>query len=121
MYERRSEPLLPARLFMSRMLRHGVWVLVLFVAALGTGVIGYRLTEGLPWIDSLLNASMILSGMGPVDLLHTSAGKLFASAYALFAGIAFLATAALIAVPIAHRLFHALHMEAPERTDDAKD
>ena len=121
MYEHRSQPLLSAGAFMRRMFRHGAWVLLLFAASLGTGIIGYRVTEDLPWIDALLNASMILGGMGPVNELHTSAGKLFASGYALFAGIVFLATAALIAVPVAHRIFHALHLEASDRADDAND
>jgi hypothetical protein len=79
--------------------------------SLGLGVLGYHLTEGLSWLDSLLNASMILGGMGPVDVLHTPAGKLFASFYALFSGAVFLGMAGIVVAPIAHRLLHRLHLE----------
>ncbi len=67
------------------------WRRLLFLAvSLGIGMVGYHFTENLPWIDSLLNASMILGGMGPVDMLKTEGGKLFASFYAIYAGVAFL-------------------------------
>jgi hypothetical protein len=82
---------------------------------LGIGVVGYRATEGMPWLDALLNASMILGGMGPVSELHTVAGKLFASAYALFSGVAFLATVGILVAPVAHRLFHHLHLEESDQ------
>ena len=93
LYEHRTEPLLPARLFLRRLVVHALAAAVLLAFSLGLGACGYRCTEGMPWLDALLNASMILAGMGPVDVLHTTAGKLFASAYALFSGIAFLVTA----------------------------
>jgi hypothetical protein len=66
-------------------------------------------------VEALLNASMILGGMGPVNELHTLGGKLFASAYSLFSGMAFLATAGLLVAPVAHRLLHRLHLEAAEQ------
>jgi len=110
-YEHRSEPLLPADQFVRRLLLHAVAGMGLMLFALGVGVVGYRCTEGMGWLDALLNASMILGGMGPVDLLHTDEGKLFASFYALFSGVAFLAIAGILVAPLAHRLLHALHLE----------
>ena len=74
------------------------------VLSLGMGVLGYHCLEGLGWLDALLNASMILGGMGPVDTLHTESGKLFASLYALYSGVAFLVTAGIMVAPVAHRL-----------------
>ena len=64
------------------------------------------------WLDALLNASMILGGMGPVTELQTTAGKLFASFYALFSGVVFLAAAGMVIAPLAHRLLHWLHLES---------
>jgi hypothetical protein len=110
-YEHRTEPLLPRRQFYRRLGRHALVALGLMAAALGLGVLGYHLTEGLPWLDSVLNASMILGGMGPVAVLHTPAGKLFASFYALFSGAVFLGMAGIVVAPIAHRLLHRLHLE----------
>jgi hypothetical protein len=75
------------------------------------GVVGYHSIGGLSWIDSLLNASMILGGMGPVDPLHSNAAKLFASFYALFSGLAFVGIASLMIAPFAHRLLHRFHLE----------
>jgi hypothetical protein len=74
------------------------------------GVLGYHFLGGLSWIDSLLNASMILGGMGPVDPLHSSTAKIFASCYALFSGLAFIGIASLIVAPFAHRLLHRFHV-----------
>jgi len=87
---------------------------MIFISLL-IGVAGYHFTEGLPWLDSLLNASMILGGMGPVNELHTSGGKLFASFYALFSGIIFLASVAILLAPVAHRFLHRLHLEGKEK------
>ena len=75
MYEHRSQPLLSRPLFLRRMLGHGLIALSLLVVSLAIGVLGYYLTEGLPWLDAVLNASMILGGMGPVNELHTAGGK----------------------------------------------
>jgi len=79
--------------------------------ALGIGVLGYHWLAELPWIDSLLNASMILGGMGPVDPLHSTAAKVFASVYALFSGLAFIGIAGFILAPFVHRLLHKFHVE----------
>ena len=87
MYEHHTHKLLPWRPFLRRAARHLVWSILLVVAAVVGGTTGYHVLGGLPWIDALLNAS-ILGGIGPVDPLRTTAGKLFASFYALYSGLA---------------------------------
>jgi hypothetical protein len=79
--------------------------------ALLAGVIGYHFLGGLPWIDAVLNASMILGGMGPVNAPTTDAGKLFASGYALFAGLVFIGVFAIVIAPFAHRVMHRFHID----------
>jgi len=111
MYEHRSHPLLSRAKFARRVVRHLLLGLFLIGVALGMGVVGYHSIGGLSWIDSLLNASMILGGMGPVDPLHSAAAKLFASFYALFSGLAFVGIASLMLAPFAHRLLHRFHIE----------
>jgi len=111
LYEHRSEPLLPRHLFLRRLLNHAGVAAAVLAASLGIGVLGYRFLEGFSWIDAVLNASMILGGMGEINPLLTDAGKLFASAYAIFAGAVFLAVSAILVAPVAHRLLHRLHLE----------
>jgi hypothetical protein len=72
---------------------------------------GYHRIAGLGWVDSVLNASMILTGMGPVDPMTTTAAKLFASAYALFSGVVFLSAVGIVLSPIFHRILHAFHLD----------
>ena len=110
MYENHAEPLLPVRRFRRRVARHGLAGAAIIAGSLLVGMIGYRALEGMPWVDALLNASMILGGMGPVTPLATTAGKLFASAYALYSGLVLVATAAIITAPFLHRLLHQLHV-----------
>ena len=111
MYERRNHPLLSRAKFARRVARHMLLALFLVGVALGMGVLGYRYIGGLSWIDSLLNASMILGGMGPVDPLRSDAAKIFASCYALFSGLAFVGIAGLMIAPFAHRLLHRFDIE----------
>ena len=114
MFEGKGDPILSRSDFLFRMLRFvGIAVGVVLVA-LVVGILGYRITEGMSWVDALLNASMILAGMGPVDQLHTEAGKLFASAYALFSGVVFLVVAGVLFAPLFHRLLHRFHLEDDE-------
>src|SRR6202011_6351948 len=105
-------PLLSRSKFSGRVARHLLLALFLVGMALEIGVLGYHFLGGLSWIDSLLNASMILGGMGPVDPLHSDAAKIFASCYALFSGLAFVGIAGLMIAPFAHRLLHRFHIEA---------
>ena len=117
--ERRYHPLLSRREFALRYLRWGTVAAIILLGSLGAGVCGYHFLEGLPWIDSLLNASMILGGMGPVDTLHTTAGKVFASCYALYSGLALISIAGLMLTPVVHRFFHKFHLEpASDKPDD---
>lgn len=115
MYEHTSRPLLPRHYFLRRMFFHFLFASAIIFASLGIGIAGYRITEGLSFIDALLNASMILGGMGPVNELHTSAWKVFASFYALFAGMLFLVVAGVMVAPIAHRLLHWMRLEKEEK------
>jgi hypothetical protein len=108
--ERSHESLLPRKLFVRRQMGYSVIAAGIVAASLGIGVVGYRLSSDLPWIDALLNASFILTGMGPVDPMRTVAGKLFASAYAVFSGVAFLSTIGVLVTPIVHRFLHWFHL-----------
>ena len=83
--------------------------------SLFVGMLGYHFTENLDWLDSMLNASMILTGMGPVNTMTTTAGKLFASFYALFSGVVFLSTIAFILAPAAHRFLHKFHLDEKDQ------
>jgi len=112
MYEHRSQPLLPRRFFIRRVAWHMLAALVVILGSLLIGIAGYHFTEGFSLLDSLLNASMILGGMGPVNELHTTSAKVFASFYSLFSGVVFLVTAGVLVAPVAHRFLHRLHLEA---------
>ncbi len=111
-YEHRRDRLIPRALFYRRVAKNAVVALAVVFVSLGIGILGYRITEGLSWLDALLNASMILGGMGPVAELRTPAGKVFASCYALFSGIAFLSVAGILVAPVLHRFLHKFHMES---------
>ena len=111
MYEHRTEPLLSRRAFLLRLARHSAASGALILGSLALGSIGYRWTAGLPWLDAVLNAAMILTGMGPVTPLQNVSAKLFATFYALYSGVAFLGIAALLVAPIAHRILHSLHLD----------
>lgn len=111
MFERKHEPLLPAAHFRRRQLRFVAFGLLLVTGSLLLGTVGYHLAEQLPWIDALLNASMILFGEGPVSTLQSTAGKLFASFYALFSGVVFVTLIAVVSAPLIHRFLHRFHIE----------
>jgi hypothetical protein len=110
MYEHHKQPLLSIQEFFVRMLRHGLLSLVLLIISLGIGILGYHFLEELAWLDALVNASMILGGMGPVNPLHTTAGKFFASFYALYSGMIFLIMAGVMLAPVVHRFLHHFHL-----------
>lgn len=112
MYEHRKQPLASRSRFYARILNNIFIALIVLTISLFIGIIGYHYTEGISWIDSLHQSSMILGGMGPVIVdFNTTGGKLFSSAYALFCGIVFITNIGIILAPIAHRLYHRLHME----------
>lgn len=112
MYEHRHEPLLPYPVFLRRVLRSAYIAAVIIIVALGVGVLGYHFLEDIPWVDAILDASMILGGMGPVSQLQTVSGKLFASAYALFSGLVFIAATITLMAPFVHRLLHHFHLDS---------
>jgi hypothetical protein len=111
MYEHRSEPLLPWPLFRRRAILHAGGALLVLLVALLLGMAIYHFTERLDWIESFLNASMLLGGMGPVDKPCTTAGKIGAGLYALFAGLVFVAAVGVMGAPWLHRMLHRLHLE----------
>lgn len=111
-YEHHRHPLLPRVKFIKRVLSNVGVATFIVTIALGMGVLGYHEWGGLNWIDSLLNASMILTGMGPVNELTSTAGKLFASFYALFSGIIFLSVIVIVLAPIIHRFLHKFHVRS---------
>jgi hypothetical protein len=114
MYERRGQPLLDRRGFVRRLTRHMLLAAGVLLIALGIGVLGYRLVAGLSWVDAVMNAAMILGGMGPVDPIPSTSGKLFAAAYALFSGVVFLVAAGVLVAPLLHRVLHHFHLEIDE-------
>ena len=109
--ERKEEKLLAPRGFLRRLARYAFVTLILVLGSLVIGMCGYHYYENLSWLDSFLNASMILGGMGPVSALHTKGGKVFAGLYALFSGLVILGAAGLLFTPIAHRILHRFHIE----------
>jgi hypothetical protein len=114
MYEHRTQLLLSRAEFRKRVSRHGLVAFGVLIFGLGIGVLGYHWIAHLSWIDSFLNASMILGGMGPVDDLCTNAAKFFASFYALFSGLAFVGIVSVLLAPFVHRLLHRFHAEERE-------
>ena len=111
MFEHRSEPLATPAEFRRRMLQYGMITTAMILFSLLIGILGYHYFESLSWVDSLLNASMILGGMGPVNALKTDSGKIFASFYALYSGIILLASVGVLGAPLFHRVLHRFHLE----------
>ena len=98
-------------MFLRRLARSALVATGFILCSLVIGMLGYRVTEGLSWVDAFLNASMILTGMGPVDTMHTTGGKVFAGCYALFSGVAFLTAVAVLFAPVLHRVLHRFHLD----------
>jgi len=111
MFERRSQKLLPWPRFVGRMMLSFLLAFGIVAAALMIGVLGYHYIVRLAWIDAVLNASMILTGMGPVDTMKDTPSKLFASAYALFSGVVFLSAVSIVLAPVFHRVLHHFHLD----------
>lgn len=111
MYEHHKQPLASQAIFYKRLLKNILIALFIMLVCLVIGMAGYHYTAGIPWLDALHNASMILSGMGPVVEIQTVPGKWFSSAYALFSGVVFITNVGVILAPAVHRLLHRLHLE----------
>jgi hypothetical protein len=114
MFEHRHQPLLPRYVFYTRFARSAALGMCIILVSLALGMVGYHFLEHLSWLDAFVNASMILSGMGPVDHIKTSAGKIFAGCYALFSGLALITSASIIFAPVVHRFLHRFHLETHE-------
>lgn len=112
--ETRFHPLAPPEVFLRRVILSIVLGLALIAASLAVGMAGYHGFEGLSWLDAFVNASMILSGMGPLLFPQTVGGKLFAGFYALYSGLAVILIAGVIFGPIVHRFLHRFHVEPEE-------
>ncbi len=111
MYERRSDPLLPPPRFLRRLGLHLLGAAGIILTSLALGTVGYHALGEQAWIDAFLNAAMLLGGMGQVGDLPTTAGKLFAAVFALYAGLVLIAVTTLILAPVLHRVLHSVHLE----------
>jgi hypothetical protein len=107
------------RVLVRRLVRNGAMVAVFIVLALGLGAAGYHVLDGLPWLDAVLNAAMILTGMGPIAPISSPAAKVFATFYALFSGVFFLTMVAVLLAPALHHFLRRFHLDlSEERSDD---
>jgi hypothetical protein len=111
MFELKHQKIAPPVVFIKRLFIFIGIAILLIIFALAIGVAGYHWIAGLAWVDALLNAAMILGGMGPVDLLTSAAAKIFASLYALFSGLVFIAVMGIVFSPIVHRMLHKFHID----------
>lgn len=111
MFEHRKDQLLPRREFVLRLGWSVAAGAALILFSLGLGMAGYHFLNGEVWIDAFVDAAMILSGMGPLSSLHGEAAKLFAGCYAIYCGIALIATTGVILAPVIHRSLHKFHLE----------
>ena len=121
MYESRHQRLAPLPVYRRRLVTAGGLGMTLVAFSLAVGIGGYMLLEKLDFIDALLNASMILSGMGPLHSPESVGGKLFASVYALYSGFAVLGIAAIMFAPVMHRIFHRFHIETEEQAEKREE
>ena len=110
-FERRNQPLVPPGVFLLRLGNNVLVALGLVFLSLLAGMVGYRATEGMAWLDAFLNSAMILSGMGPVGTLQEPAAKFFAGCYALYSGLLVVITTGIILAPVIHRVTHGLHVQ----------
>jgi len=113
MFENKYQPLAPPKVFMNRLMKMASIAFLATMVCLLIGILGYHYIAHLAWIDALHNASMILSGMGPVANIDNVAGKLFSSAYALFSGVAFITNIGIFLSPVVHRFLHKIHIKDP--------
>jgi len=111
MFERKHEKLAPVSVFIRRIALSLITAGVLVLAALFIGIAGYHWIAGFDFVDSLLEASMILGGMGPVNQLTSNSAKVFAAGYALFSGLIFIAVMGIVFSPIVHRMLHTFHLD----------
>lgn len=112
-------PLAPRGVFFRQLVRSGLMGGGAVAIGLVIGAVGYHATEGLSWLDATLNASMLLAGEGPIAPLHSDAGKVFATLYALFSGVVFITAVSVLLAPMVHRFLHRFHLEvSADAADD---
>lgn len=111
MYERKTQAPISRAGFVRRLVTQMLWAFALLVASVALGMAGYVMLEHLSWVDAFLNSAMLLGGMGPVNPPQTTGGKVFAGVFALYAGLVFIVTAALLFTPILHRIIHRFHWD----------
>jgi hypothetical protein len=114
-FEHKSQPLISRSQFARRMAVYSAFGVGFLCISLAIGTAGYAYFANLPVVDAFLNASMILTGMGPVDKMETTGGKLFASIYAIYSGVAFLTFCGVLFTPIYHRFIHQFHLDLDEK------
>ena len=115
MFEHHREPLKSRKEFASRQMQYLAFALLILLVSIGIGTLGYHVFGNLKWIDSFLNASMILTGMGPVDKMESDGAKIFSALYALFSGVAFLTFVGVLFAPAYHRFLHKFHLNLDDK------
>ena len=110
-FEKIHHPLAKRNVFIQRIVFNFLIAVLLLVFSLLMGILGYHHYCELEWADALLNASMILSGMGPVNATTINGCKIFSSIYAIYSGVAFLTSFAILISPIYHRFLHRFHID----------
>ncbi len=118
MFENHKSKLIDRNEFIRRQMKFTAFASIILVLSLGIGIGGYHIFGKLPWLDAFLNASMILTGMGPIDHLETDSAKLFAAFYALYSGVAFLTFVGVLFAPLYHRFLHKFHFNMEDTKDD---
>lgn len=114
-FERHIKPLATKSVYLSRIIKYSFYSAIILGGSIFIGMLGYRYFCDLGWVDAFLNASMILTGMGPVNQMKTDTAKIFASFYALYSGVAFLTTVAVLFAPSIHRFLHKLHIDEDDK------
>jgi hypothetical protein len=110
-FESRRHPLAPRERYLKRLAQSVATALIIIAGSLLIGMVGYAHLEAMSWLDAFLNASMILSGMGPADTLKTSGGKFFAGCYAIYSGLMVIFITGIVLAPVAHRVLHRFHVD----------
>ena len=116
-FEHRKQPLIPRQSFVRRLIYAASLSAILLALWTVVGMVGYHLLAGLPWVDAFLNSSMIVGGMGPVDILNSEPAKVFAGFYAILSGVIFLSIFGLLIGPVFHRFLHCFHLDSEEHTN----
>ena len=112
LFEHTSKPLLDRRSFYQRQIKFILYAFGFLAITLAIGMVGYHVSTGMDWVSAYHNATMILSGMGEIDHMPSDAAKIFSGSYALFSGVVFLSTVAIMFAPAVHRFLHIMHIES---------